>query len=218
MPDPNHAPRQNYIGDDSHALACGALVDEVLEQVADGSGERLTDHQHQCPHCQTAITELTRIWSPVRRLADEPVRVPHRLKASVMRHVDTLIHDVGYSLELTDAGTMRVAARVITAIARDTARRVPGVRMVLGRARQSLVTELVGTHNHRPLIGGVGVLGRTAVVDLAVAVTYGEQVHHVAREIQRRVKAELQNNVGLQTVAVNVSVDDVLPRRENRPR
>ena len=53
-------------------------------------------------------------------------------------------------------------------------------------------------------------MGRTAVIDLAVAVTYGEQVHHIAHEIQRRVKAELQNNIGLQSIAVNVTVDDVL--------
>lgn len=207
----NHAPRQSYFSDHPHELACGALVDEVLEQVADGDGDRLTDHQQHCPHCQAAITEFTRIWSPVRQLADEPVRVPHRLKASVMRQVDKLVHDIGYTLELSDAGAMRVAARVIAAIARDAAHRVPSVRMVLGCTTQSPVTNLLGTRDHRPLTGGVGVLGRTAVIDLAVAVTYGEQLHHVAHEIQRRVKAELQNNVGLQAIVVNVTVDDVLP-------
>jgi uncharacterized alkaline shock family protein YloU len=207
----NPAPRESYFSDDSRELACGAVVDEVLEQVADGDGEHLGDHQQHCPHCQAAITEFTRIWSPVRRLADEPVSVPHRLQASVMRQVDKLVHDVGYTLDLTDAGAMRVAARVIAIIARDVARRVPGVRMVLARTTQSPMTDLLDTRNHRHPPGGVGVLGRTAVIDLAVAVTYGEQVHHVAHEVQRRVTADLQNNVGLQTITVNVTVDDVLP-------
>lgn len=56
----------------------------------------------------------------------------------------------------------------------------------------------------------MGVLGRTAVVDLAVAVTYGDPVHEVARDIQQHVIAALRDHVGLQTVAVDVIVDDVL--------
>ena len=47
--------------------------------------------------------------------------------------------------------------------------------------------------------------------------TYGEQVHHIAQEIQRRVKAELQNNIGLQTIAVNVTIDDVLLAPADHP-
>ena len=208
----NHAVRRSYFSDDSRELACGALVDEVLEQVAEGDGERLNDHQQHCPHCQAAITEFNRIWSPVRRLADEPVPVPRRIRASVMHEVEKLVHDVGYTLQLTDQGAIRVAARVVAAIARGVARRVPGVRFVLGRTTQSHVADLIttATGSRRHPDSGVGVLGRTAVIDLAVAVTYGEQVHHIAHEIQRRVKAELQNNIGLQTIAVNVTVDDVL--------
>ncbi len=56
----------------------------------------------------------------------------------------------------------------------------------------------------------MGVLGRTAVVDLAVAVTYGDPVHEVARDIQQHVIATLRDHIGLQTVAVNVIVDDIL--------
>lgn len=56
----------------------------------------------------------------------------------------------------------------------------------------------------------MGVLGRTAVVDLAVAVTYGDPVHEVARDIQQHVIAALRDHVGLQTVAVDVIFDDVL--------
>ena len=56
----------------------------------------------------------------------------------------------------------------------------------------------------------MGVLGRTAVVDLAVAVTYGNPVHEVARDIQRQVSAALRDQVGLRSVAVNVTIDDIL--------
>jgi len=213
----NHAARGSYFSDGSRELACGAAVDDVLEQVADGDGEPLSEHQQHCAHCQAAIREFINIWAPVRELADQPVTVPHRLQASVMHQIDKLVQDVWYTLELTDDGAMRVAARVVATIARDTARRVRGVRVVLGRTTDTRVADLVAkaTRRHRHQNAGIGVLGRTAVIDLAVAVTYGEQVHQVAHEIQRRVKAELQENLGLQTILVNVTVDDVLPRPEN---
>ena len=46
----NHAVRRSYFSDDSRELACGALVDEVLEQVAGDDGERLNDHQQNCKY------------------------------------------------------------------------------------------------------------------------------------------------------------------------
>jgi uncharacterized alkaline shock family protein YloU len=54
------------------------------------------------------------------------------------------------------------------------------------------------------------VLGRTAVVDLAVAVGYGDPVHLIARDIQRQVTKSLRDQVGLRDVTVNVTIDDVV--------
>ena len=53
-------------------------------------------------------------------------------------------------------------------------------------------------------------LGRTAVVDLAVAVGYGDPVHLIARDIQRQVTKSLRDQVGLRDVTVNVTIDDVV--------
>src|ERR1700712_891929 len=199
----------------SQQLACGALVDELLEQVADGDADRLSEHQRGCPHCQAAIAEFRVLWAPVQDYARQPVSLPRRLRVSVLKQVDRLVHDVWYTLQLTDSGTIRVAARVVAAIARDTAARVPGVRVALGRSTESRIAELVAkaTSGHLHPHAAVGVLGRTAVVDLALAVSYGEPVHEVAHEVQRRVIRELRDNVGLQSVTVNVTVDDVLPKQ-----
>lgn len=57
-------------------LACGADVDELLEQVADGHAEELTDHQSGCGYCQAALTEFTALWSPVAQAAAAPFAVP----------------------------------------------------------------------------------------------------------------------------------------------
>ena len=66
------------------------------------------------------------------------------------------------------------------------------------------------TLGHRHPNAAVGVLGRTAVVDLAIAVQYGDELDAIARAVQRRAIAELRSRVGLQDVTVNVTVDDVI--------
>ncbi len=193
-------------------LACGGLVDEIFEQAADGRADTLDQHQQHCPHCQAALIEFARLWSPVTALAREPVVVPQQLRRAVLDQIDKLVQDIWYTLQLTEGGSVRVAARVVATVARDAARLVPGVRVALGRSTESTVANLVekATRRHRHPHAAVGVLGRTAVVDLALAVTYGQPLDAVAREVQQRVMRELQDNVGLQSITVNVTVDDVL--------
>ena len=193
-------------------LPCGADVDALLEQVADGHAADLDTHQRDCVHCQAALAEFVALWTPVADTAARPVPVPPGLTAAVMSQIRILVRDVWYTLQTTDLGVIRVAARIVAALARDSARTVPGVRVALGRSTHSKLAELAeqGSLRHRHPHAAVGVLGRTAVVDLAVAVTYGDPVHDVARDIQRHVIATLRETTGLQTVTVNVTVDDIL--------
>jgi uncharacterized alkaline shock family protein YloU len=193
-------------------LACGAHVDELLEQAADGHAGQLTEHQLHCLHCQAALHEFSRIWEPVRSLAAEHVAVPAALKTAVASQIRKLIADVWYTLQLSDSGALRIAARVVARIARDAARTVPGVRVAFGRSTHIKAASLTeqATLRHRHPHAAAGVLGRTAVVDLAIAVQYGDQLDAVAREVQQRAIAELRTKVGLQDVVVNVTVDDVI--------
>ncbi len=193
-------------------LPCGTDVDLLLEQVADGRGTDRDIHQQQCVHCQAALSELTVLWAPVAELAAAPVPAPPGLTAAVMSRIRSLVHDIWYTLELTESGTIRIAARIVAALARDCARMIPGVRVVLGRSSQGEIAALAekATLGHRHPHAAVGVLGRTAVVDLAVAVTYNDPAREVARDIQRQVITTLRDQVGLQSVQVNVTVDDIL--------
>jgi len=192
-------------------LVCGADVDLLLEQVADGGGQ-LSAHQRDCVHCRAAISEFTALWDPVREVAATRVLPPAELAATVIRRIRRLVHEVGYTLQITDGGTIRIAARVVAALARDSARLVRGVRAAFGRSSHSTPGVFTGDGplSQRPAGAAAGVLGRTAVVDLAVAVNYGMPVHDVARDIQRQVAAALHHGLGLQNVTVNVTVDDVL--------
>jgi uncharacterized alkaline shock family protein YloU len=89
---------------------------------------------------------------------------------------------------------------------------IPGVRVAFGRSTEGKSAALAekATLGHQHPHAAVGVLGRTAVVDLAVAVTYNGPAHQVARNIQRQVITTLRDQVGLQSVKVNVTVDDIL--------
>ena len=116
-------------------LVCGADVDQLLEQVADGG--QLNAHQRDCVHCRAAIGEFTALWDPVREVAAAPVPAPAELTATVIRRIRKLVHDVGYTLQITDGGAIRIAARIVAVLARDSARLVPGVRVAFGRSNLS---------------------------------------------------------------------------------
>lgn len=194
-------------------LACGADVDELLEQVAEGHGTELTAHERRCPHCQAALSELSQLWAPVQRLAAETVSVPAALKAVVAAQIRKLTADIWYTLQLAEGGAVRIAARVVARIARDAARQAPGVKVALGRSTYARIADLAekATRRHRHPHAAVGVLGRTAVVDLAVAVQYGQELDTVARDVQQRVIAELRDKTGLRDVSVNITIDDIIP-------
>ena len=208
---PVHDVHQLLSGTTRH-LACGADIAELLEQAADGHAGQLTEHQRHCPHCQAALQEFSRVWEPVRRLAAGHVAVPATLKTAVASQIRQLIADVWYTFQLSDLGAIRIAARVVATIARDAARNVPGVRAAFGRSTHGTTAGpaekdiLRQRHPHAV----AGVLGRTAVVDLAIAAEYGIQLDAIAREVQQRAIAELRAKAGLRDVTVNVTIDDVI--------
>jgi uncharacterized alkaline shock family protein YloU len=197
---------------DAATLPCGADVDLLLEQVAAGRAGDRSDHQRECVHCRAALGELAGLWRPVSEAAVTPVAAPPGLVAAVMSQIRTLARDIWYTLEVTELGAVRIAARIVAALARDSARMIPGVRVALGRSTEGKLAALAekATLGHRHPHAAVGVLGRTAVVDLAVAVSFNQPVHEVARNIQRHVTTTLREQVGLQSVTVNVTVDDIL--------
>ena len=198
-------------------LPCGAEVDLLLEQAADGHTEDLDSHQRVCVHCQAALAEFAALWSPVTEFAATHVPAPPGLAAAVMRQIRVLLRDAWYTLQTTNLGTIRIAARIVAAMARDSARAVPGVLVALGRTSHGEAAALAehATVRHHHPHAAVGVLGRTAVIDLAVAIRYGDRVDQVARDIQRHVITALRDNLGLKTVTVNVAVDDVLTDAED---
>lgn len=197
---------------DGEALACGRSVDDTLEQAADGRAAQLDEHQADCPHCKSALTEFRVLWMPVNEHAARPVDLPAELVRNVIDRVHQLVKDVWYTAYVSDAGVVRVASRIVGRIARDAAGSIPGVHAVLGRTTQGKMARLVdrATRAHQHPHSAVGVLGQTAAVDLAIAVEYGDPIDDVAREVQARVKQRLHEAINLRDITVNVIVDDIV--------
>lgn len=191
-------------------LPCGADADELIEQAARGRAGQLTGHQRGCPHCQAALREFSRVWEPVRSLAAEQVSLPAAVRTAVSRQIRELTADAWYTLELADGGAIRIAARVVARIARDAARQVSGARVVFGRSTRpgTAGRAEAATLGHRHPNEAVGVMGRTAVVDLAVTAEYGPDLNAVGRGVQERAIAALRAT-GLNDPQVNVTIDDV---------
>ena len=129
-----------------------------------------------------------------------------------MSQIRVLVRDVWYTLQTTNLGTIRIAARIVAALARDTARMVPGVRVALGRSTNSKLAA-PSRARHLPAPPSARRRRRARPHRSRRPRRRGhlrDPVHEVAREIQQHVIATLRDNIGLQAVAVNVTVDDVL--------
>lgn len=214
MTDPDQAGRDigRLLGSAGGRLACGCRADDVLEQAADGQAGQLTEHQRDCPACQAALLEFSRLWAPVRRLAAEHVPVPAGTRASVAHQIGKLVSDVWYTLHLAEAGALRIAARVIAQIARDAASTAPGVEVAFGRSTRPRIARSAekATLRHQDRHAALGVLGSTAVIDLAIAVHYGHQADKIAHEVQRRAITAIRAQADLHDITVNVTVDDIV--------
>jgi hypothetical protein len=80
-------------------LPCGADLDALVAQVADGAAPRDPGHQAGCRHCQAALSELRELWSLAGRLAREGVEAPERIDAVVMGRIQRAVF-AGKVLEL----------------------------------------------------------------------------------------------------------------------
>jgi hypothetical protein len=80
-------------------LPCGADLDALVVQVADGAAPRDPGHQAGCPHCRAALGQLGELWSLVDRLARERVEAPERIDAVALGRIRRAIF-AGRVLEL----------------------------------------------------------------------------------------------------------------------
>lgn len=181
-------------------LPCGASVDDLIAQVADGDAARRTPHQQNCPHCQAALAEYDRLWGPVTALAAERVRVPDSIIEEALRRIRQTSAHPEYGLVPGANGLTRISVRVIIVTARMAAERTDGVRAALSHARPIDASATVAA----------GVSGTSTAIEITIAATYGLDLPDLADRIRRAIAADIRERTGLHPADITVVIDDVL--------
>lgn len=185
-------------------LPCGASVDDLVEQVADGAAGERTTHQSSCPHCQAALAEYDRLFGPVREMAAEPVPVPDTVLAEVLRRIRGTLPDPEYGVLPGPRGVTRIAGRLVAVTARVVTEQTPGVRAALASNEStSGVSEVVA-----------GVAGMSTAVRITIAADYGADLHALADQVRAAVGAAVRHATGLLPVQIDITIDDVLDPRD----
>ena len=215
---PDHVVPAPVSGNGDH-LPCGASLDVLLAQVAEGVPPRDAAHQRNCPHCRAALAELQELWAPVQELAAEEVRAPAGLLQAVMAQVRELSRNSWTAVLQETAGHTRIAARVVGAVARLAAESVPHVTLALGGGR--IATPAGAAPDPERVAGAVdatdvGIAGTHVVVDVQIAVDHGVPIPQVAEQVRQRIAGHIAAQTGLTTTEVNVVVVDVRPATGSR--
>lgn len=185
-------------------LPCGAAAEDLVMQVADGAGGERTPHQDSCPHCQAALAEYDRLWSPIDALAAESVHPPGSVLDEVLRRIRSAASDPRYSLVPSPHGATRIASRVVAVTARLVTERTPGVRAALAGGEAAAA-------DGRGVVAGVA--GVSTALQITIAASYGEDLHALADRIRTAVARSVHTVTGLHPVEITVVVDDVLEPR-----
>jgi uncharacterized alkaline shock family protein YloU len=186
-------------------LECGALVADLLEQVAEGHADEPTSHQAGCPHCKLTLSRAADSWRAVEGLRAEPVQPSPQLLARVMQRTRAGLED--WQIELGgERGVTRVSRAVLTSLAFWAASAAPGVREVFGarptgtdvqgagRSR-SRRERLLSPHNLR--------------IELELSLQYGLNALVVAEEVRRAVIDQIWQVTGLELAEVELVIADV---------
>jgi uncharacterized alkaline shock family protein YloU len=181
-------------------LPCGAPIDDLIAQVADGDAARRTPHQQGCVHCQAALTEYARLWDPVTALAAERVQPPDSLIDEALRRIRTTLEHPEYGLLVGPDGLTRIALRVIIVTARTAAERTDGVRAALTHAAPSDSSAAVAA----------GITGSSTAIEVTVAATYGHDLPALADRIRRTVADDIRTYTGLRPADITIVIDDIL--------
>jgi uncharacterized alkaline shock family protein YloU len=186
-------------------LECGAVVADLLEQVAEGHADELTSHQAGCPYCKLILSRAADSWRGVEGLRAEPVQPSPQLLARVLQRTRAALED--WQIELGgERGVTRVSQAVLASLAFWTASAAPGVREVFGAWPTGTAVQRAGpSKSRRERL----LLPQNIRIELELSVHYGFNALVVAEEVRRAVIDQVREVVGLELAAVELLVADV---------
>ena len=111
-------------------------------------------------------------------------------------------------------GMIRISDDVVATIAGLAALETPGISGMSGGISEGLAKRLSGKNVQKGVSVEVGQL--EAAIDLRVIVQYGIPIQEVCRQLQDNVREAVQNMTGLHVVEVNVKVEGVAFREDEK--
>lgn len=108
----------------------------------------------------------------------------------------------------SEYGEINIHDDVITIIARETAKKVPGVVELTNSSLVGGIASMIGKKKElRVRVGKENEVVRS--IDLAVTLEYGVCIPEICQQLQRAVKQAVEDMTGNPIYAVNVSVQGV---------
>lgn len=174
---------------DTHpvVLPCGAVLGDLLEQVAEGHGDDRSSHQRSCLHCRGRLDRLARVWSDIERMRDDRPTVPPAFVDRVMARVEA-DHGSQWWLPTRGPGTTTTRLGVVEVVVVSAARTVADVVRVVGCA--------------------VDVEDASVRLDVVAAVS-GRSLHEIGTDVRAAVLVDADDLLGRPPSAVHVHVVDV---------
>jgi len=111
----------------------------------------------------------------------------------------------------TDLGMVRMSNEVVSVAASMAASEVDGVSAIASSGTAGLFEKLSRKNLHKGV--AVEAAGENTLIDVYITVEYGYAIQGVAENVQRSVKAAVENLTGLTVGAVNVHVVEVTKMR-----
>lgn len=121
---------------------------------------------------------------------------------------DTILNDN------TETGNVKISDDVIAIIAGVAATEVKGVVGMSGGITGG-ITELLGMKNMSKGVK-VELNNDEAKVDLFIIVEYGSNIAQVGKDVQKNVKASIENMTALNVVQINVNIQGVSLPKESK--
>jgi len=104
-------------------------------------------------------------------------------------------------------GVIKISGDVVKIIAGLAATEIPGIAAMSGGLVGGIAEKLGRKNLSKGVKADVG--EKEASIEMNVIIEYGSQIHKVAKEIQSKVKASVEDMTGLKVLNVNVNVQGV---------
>jgi uncharacterized alkaline shock family protein YloU len=187
---------------EGYALPCGRQLEALWDSLASGTAGLPGRHEHDCPHCQTALSGLAALRDATEALAAEQIDAPPRLTRRIMAAVRADVRRTRMlplpAAGLEPGGQAEISQSAVAVVLRYAADSVDGVR-----ARRCAIRPRSPDEAPDGTAGWVD-------VEMTLALRYGTSPGaEVLAAVRRAVLTAAEARIGLRVARCDLLVEDV---------